>query len=101
MVVNLSYFFQLRNEKFFVIFEQQILVRMQNHNNFPEQACSCGNDKSDSKIQHKCEYSGFGQILYWIGISAIPVRVNFICSKCGEVVESTDDPNILKQFVGR
>jgi hypothetical protein len=74
---------------------------MNNKGNFSKTACSCGNDKLSSKIKHTCEYSGFGQVLYWIGISAIPVRVNFVCSVCNEVIESTDDPEILKQYVGR
>ncbi|OGU65473.1 MAG: hypothetical protein A2499_16445 [Stygiobacter sp. RIFOXYC12_FULL_38_8] len=74
---------------------------MENPNNFSKPACSCGYDKSNLKVQHKCEYSGFGQVLYWIGISAVPVRVNFVCTVCNEAIESTDDPNILKQYVGR
>jgi hypothetical protein len=74
---------------------------MEKQNNFSKQNCSCGFSKTDSHVQHICEYSGFGQVLYWIGISAIPVRVNFVCSVCKEVIESTDEQQILKKYVGR
>lgn len=40
-------------------------------------------------------------ILYWIGISVIPIRVNFICEKCGEMIESTNEPDELRKFLGR
>ncbi|MBI3124328.1 MAG: hypothetical protein HYZ10_07980 [Ignavibacteriales bacterium] len=74
---------------------------MENQDNFSKPACSCGHDKTNPKVLHKCEYSGFGQILYWIGISAVPVRVNFVCTVCNETIESTDDQGILKQYIGR
>lgn len=69
--------------------------------NFSKEKCRCGNDKTSPHIQHKSEYSTFGMILYWIGISAIPSRINFFCEKCGQVIESTDDATVCKEFVGR
>lgn len=70
-------------------------------NNFTKDTCACGYTKSSQQIQHKCVYSGWGQFFYSIGISAIPIRVNYFCIVCGEVIESTNEPRILKQFVGR
>jgi hypothetical protein len=69
--------------------------------NYSKEKCSCGFDMSNKHIQHHSEYSNLGWILYWIGISAKPVRVSFKCSKCDEVIESTDNPEILKKYVGR
>lgn len=74
---------------------------MKEPNNFAKERCACGYSKSNQRIQHKCEYSGWGQLFYWIGISAIPKRVNYFCTVCGEVIESTNEPRILKQYVGR
>jgi hypothetical protein len=69
--------------------------------NFNKEKCSCGFDRSSPNIKHKSEYSTMGMILYWIGISAVPVRVNFHCDQCREIIESTDNPEIIKKFVGR
>lgn len=74
---------------------------MEKQNNFSKISCACGFTKADPHVQHKCEYSGFGQVLYWIGISAIPIRVNYVCSVCGETIESTNEFSVLKKYVGR
>lgn len=63
--------------------------------------CACGFESSNPKVEHNSEYSKLGWILYWIGISAKPIRVNFKCSVCGEIIESSTDESILKKFVGR
>ena len=63
--------------------------------------CSCGNKMGDSFIQHKCEYSSWGWVLYWIGMSAKPIRVDFYCMNCGDVIYSTSEPEVMKQYVGR
>ncbi|MFA7227475.1 MAG: hypothetical protein WC061_00450 [Melioribacteraceae bacterium] len=69
--------------------------------NYNLEKCSCGYDRSSPHIRHNSEYSSFGMILYWIGISAVPARVNFQCDQCKEIIESTDDPSVIKKYVGR
>ena len=63
--------------------------------------------KQDEKIienkdlTFKTQYSSFGWFLYWIGMSAKPVKVDFFDRKTGEFVRSTTDPEELKKYVGR
>lgn len=58
------------------------------------------NDKNKKPI-FKTHYSSFGWILYSIGMSAQPIRVDFIDPETGQVVGSTTDPAELKKYVGR
>lgn len=74
---------------------------MNGETNFTKESCKCGYDKSNPNIVHKSVYSSLGWILNWIGISAQPIRVNYVCEVCGEVIESTDNPEVLKKYVGR
>ena len=54
------------------------------------------------KYEFKTHYSGWGWFLFTvIGMSATPVKVDFIDRATGEVVESTTAPEITKKFVGR
>lgn len=58
------------------------------------------NDK-DKKLTFKTHYSSFGWLLYSIGMSAQPVKVDFIDPETGQIVGSTTDPSELKKYVGR
>jgi len=54
------------------------------------------------KYEVKTHYSGFGWFLFtFIGMSARPVKVDFIDRETGRVVQSTTDPDVLKKYVGR
>ncbi len=66
-----------------------------------EKKCSCGYDKSHSMIKPKCHYSGWGWVLFSIGMSARPIRVDFVCEKCGEMIDSSTELVVLKKYVGR
>ena len=66
-----------------------------------KEKCACGYTADNKMIQPKCTYSGIGWVLYFIGISAQPVKVELQCQKCGEVLRSTEDPKELKKYVGR
>lgn len=57
--------------------------------------------ENDRKLTFKTHYSTFGWLLYSIGMSAKPVKVDFIDSETGEIVRSTTDPDELKKYVGR
>ena len=56
---------------------------------------------NDKKLTFKTHYSSFGWFLYWIGMSAKPIKVDFIDPEKGSVVSSTTDPAVLKKYVGR
>ncbi|GJQ62050.1 MAG: hypothetical protein SCALA702_11030 [Melioribacteraceae bacterium] len=71
-------------------------------NKLTENKCSCGFDESNKKwVMPVCEYSGIGWLLYFIGISAKPVKVKFKCQKCGDEFGETTDEETLKRYVGR
>ena len=54
------------------------------------------------KYEAKTYYSGFGWFLFtFVGMSAKPVKVDFIDRETGKVMQSTTDPEVLKKFVGR
>ncbi len=60
--------------------------------------CTCGYTKDDSMVSAKARYSKMG--LFWLSMafSAMPVEVIFQCQKCGEILERTDDPEILEKY---
>ncbi len=66
-----------------------------------EPRCSCGYDKSHSMIKPDCHYSGWGWLLFSIGMSAKPIRVDFVCEICKDKIDSSTDNEILKKYVGR
>ncbi len=54
------------------------------------------------KYEAETHYSGFGWFLFtFIGMSAKPVKVDFIERETGRIVLSTTDPDVLKKYVGR
>ncbi len=75
--------------------------------NFPngfkntDHKCSDGGDNKNYPVEFECTYSGLGWLLFSIGMSAKPTRVDFICANCKEIIESSSDPQTLKKYVGR
>lgn len=64
--------------------------------------CKCGHSVEHDKVIHKTEYTKWGWFLFTVlGLSAKPSKVKFICTECGESVKHTNDPKILKKFIGR
>lgn len=57
--------------------------------------------QKSKKLTFKTHYSSFGWFLYWVGMSAKPIKVDFIDPDTGDVVSSTTDPAELKKYVGR
>lgn len=64
--------------------------------------CSCGHSIDHEKVIHKSDYSKFGWFLFTIlGLSAQPKKVSFICSDCNEIISESNEPELLKKFIGR
>ena len=58
--------------------------------------------KNVKKYEAKTHYSGMGWFLFTvIGMSAKPIKVEFMERESGKIVHSTTDPEVLKKFVGR
>ncbi|MAT56539.1 MAG: hypothetical protein K8F60_17965 [Melioribacteraceae bacterium] len=66
-----------------------------------ENICQYEHKKGLPHIDFKCHYSGWGLFWFYVGISAKPIKVDFICSKCGKVFETATDEATLKKYVGR
>jgi hypothetical protein len=55
--------------------------------------CSCGHDRRHHMVSPEPTYTGWGK--FWVmfmGVSSIPIRLDFRCRVCGEVFDSTVDP---------
>ncbi|MFQ5583128.1 MAG: hypothetical protein ACE5GL_01680 [Calditrichia bacterium] len=62
---------------------------------------TCPKCGENTRVDYRCSYSKTGKILLGIGISARPIRVDFKCRGCGEILESSTNPEVLKKYVGR
>jgi hypothetical protein len=60
--------------------------------------CSCGYSVGDPMITAKTRYSKMG--LFWLSMaySAKPIEVVFQCQNCGEIIDRTDDPEIIEKY---
>ena len=62
--------------------------------------CSCGHDRTHYMVSTLPTYTGWGT--FWItllGISAVPIRLDFKCRVCGEVFDFIRDSDELKKFL--
>jgi hypothetical protein len=67
-----------------------------------ENRCSCGLNKNHPKVIHRTEYTKWGWFLFTVlGLSAKPKKVNFVCTKCEEIIESTQESHELARYIGR
>jgi len=63
--------------------------------------CSCGNNRNSESVYIKTEYTPWGWLWMLLGISAVPVKVNFICRKCGQTLDTLTSKEELKKYTGR
>lgn len=61
--------------------------------------CKCGNDRKSPLVKAEASYSAAGWLALVFGASAVPKKVVFRCSKCGEAFDETTDPVELKTHV--
>jgi hypothetical protein len=66
--------------------------------NINEKKCSCGYSVGDPMITAKTKYSKWGWFLLSLAFSAQPLEVVFQCQKCGEIIDSTDAPEVLEKY---
>ena len=60
--------------------------------------CRCGYTKGDFWIRPSKHYSFWSSFAQLAGVTARPVRVDFVCGVCGETVESITDPATLENY---
>tara|TARA_B110000037_G_scaffold114548_1_gene131684 strand:- start:232 stop:474 length:243 start_codon:yes stop_codon:yes gene_type:complete len=62
--------------------------------------CFCGNDRSHYMVTAIPTYTSWGH--FWVvlmGVSAIPIRIDFQCRVCKEKFDFTTQQTELKQFL--
>lgn len=60
--------------------------------------CSCGHAIDDPAITVEPKYAMFSGLRFFLGISAPVKRVDFWCSKCGDVIERSREPEVLEKY---
>jgi hypothetical protein len=60
--------------------------------------CSCGHTREHRLVSAKTKYSTSGWLALSLAFSSKPVEVIFQCQKCGEIIESSRDPELLEKF---
>jgi len=58
--------------------------------------CPCGHDRTHFLVSPEGKYTLIGW--FWVtlmGVTTKPVRIDYRCRKCGNVLETTTDPKVL------
>lgn len=60
--------------------------------------CRCGHTRNDPEVLPEPFYTGWGWLLFLIGVTAKPLAVLYRCLWCKQVIARTRDPMILSRF---
>ncbi len=58
--------------------------------------CSCGHDIHHEMVTHHEEYTWWGWVRIFYGVSAHPTRVRYQCLSCDETFHTETDPNLIR-----
>ncbi len=61
--------------------------------------CQCGHDRHHHMVQAKGQYTTIGHFLVLFGISYRPLKVRYLCLKCHEYFDETNDNDVLSNFL--
>jgi hypothetical protein len=61
--------------------------------------CRCGFNRHHYLVEPVCNYNWWGWVRLTLGVTAWPVSVSFKCLQCGEIIETTTDPEVLREQV--
>ncbi len=59
--------------------------------------CKCGHDRNHPLVSPSAQYTTMGWFLVLVGISARPTSIKFLCRRCEQVVETTTDPDEIRE----
>ena len=63
-----------------------------------EQAtCRCGHDRAHHMVSAKPDYGFWSWLLLLSGASGTPKKLTWQCRRCGEVIATSRDPEVLRQ----
>ena len=60
--------------------------------------CRCGYDRTHPRVHPNPTYGFWAWVWLLNGATGQPKRITYKCGRCGEVVEVTRDPEILRAF---
>ncbi len=61
--------------------------------------CRCGHTRDHKKVTAETEHGVLGYVRLMIGGTPMPKRVHFRCRDCGQVIETSEDPAVLAQYM--
>ncbi len=61
--------------------------------------CRCGFNRHHYLVEPVCQYNWWGWVRLAMGVTAHPVAVGYQCLQCGEIIETTTDPEVLREQV--
>jgi len=65
--------------------------------NAPRPTCACGHRRDHLMVSPVARYSGWGSFwVFFMGVTARPVRIDFQCRVCRQTFDSTTDPDDLE-----
>lgn len=64
----------------------------------PKPVCSCGHDRDHPRVSPQARYSLWGAAHFISGITGAPKEIVYRCGDCGEVIETTREPDVLTHF---
>jgi hypothetical protein len=60
--------------------------------------CRCGHAKGDFWIRPSRKYGWAAVLGMMFGVSSRPIRIDYQCGRCGDIVESVTDREELEHF---
>jgi hypothetical protein len=60
--------------------------------------CACGHTRNDPQVLPEPFYTGWGWLLFLIGVTAKPLAVLYRCLWCKQILARSRDPQILPRF---
>ena len=66
----------------------------------PLQTCRCGHNRNHAMVTGERSYSFIGWIALLVGVTAIPTKIEFRCSKCTQTFEASTDADICEMYGG-
>jgi hypothetical protein len=60
--------------------------------------CACGHDKRHPRVRPVKKYGNWGQLAFMFFFTPKPEAIDFVCGRCGQVVDSMTNPDTLERF---
>lgn len=62
--------------------------------------CRCGHDRAHVMVSPEPTYTGWAKFwVFFMGVSAIPIRLDYRCRVCRQTFDSSVDPADLKDYL--